>query len=60
MQLDVCFYHVAYAFRVNVHSVTAWISRNSWLELGVISVSYVAKTGLEPPTPYFQNKQSII
>ena len=27
----VCFYHVTYSFRVNLHSVGAWMSRNSLL-----------------------------
>ena len=35
--LTVCFYHVTYAFRVNLHSAVARISRNPLLETGVIS-----------------------
>ena len=32
-----CFYHVTYAFRLNLLSVIAWISRNFLLETGAIS-----------------------
>ena len=34
---SVCFYYITYAFRLNLHSVIAWMSRNSLLETGVIS-----------------------
>ena len=36
-QLTMYFYRVTYAFRVNLHSVTAWMSRNSLLKTGAIS-----------------------
>ena len=31
------FYHVTYAFRLNLHSVVSWILRNSLLKTGAIS-----------------------
>ena len=35
-------------FRVNPHSIVAWISRNSLLEAGAKSEGEVTATGLEP------------
>ena len=35
-------------FRVNPHSIIAWISRNSLLKTGAISEVKVIRTGLEP------------
>ena len=37
-------------FRVNPHSIVAWISRNSLLEAGAKSEGEVTGTGLEPRT----------
>ena len=37
VHLTVCFYHVTYTFRVNPHSIVAWMSRNSLLEADVRS-----------------------
>ena len=37
-------------FRVNPHSIVAWMSRNSLLEAGVKSEGEVTATGLEPRT----------
>ena len=37
-------------FRVNPHSIFAWMSRNSLLETGVISEVWVTAKGLEPTT----------
>ena len=34
--LPLCFYHNAFAFRMNLHPVTDWMSRNSLLETGNI------------------------
>ena len=40
-------------FRVNLHSVVAWLSRNSLLKTHVISEVYVTATGFEPTTTDF-------
>ena len=40
-------------FRMNLHSIVAWMSRNSLLETGAISEVYVTATGFEPTTSYF-------
>ena len=47
-----CYYHVTYAFdtRINLQSIVAWMSRNSFLETGAISEVWVASTGFEPIT----------
>ena len=37
-------------FRVNPHSIVAWISRNSLLETGAKSEVEVTATGLDPTT----------
>ena len=37
LYLTVCFYHITYAFRVNLHSVITWMLRNSSLETGTKS-----------------------
>ena len=44
-----------HVFRVNPHSIVAWMSRNSLLEAGAKSKGEVATTGLEPRTTYFLN-----
>ena len=43
-------------FRVNPHSVFAWMSRNSLLEADAKSVVLVTVTGLEPKTTWFVNE----
>ena len=48
--LTVCFYHVTYAFRVNLHSEVARMSGKSLLEAGAIFEDEVATTGLELTT----------
>ena len=40
-----CFYLVAYAFRVNIHFVIAWISRITLLKTSTISEIKVTATG---------------
>ena len=40
-------------FRVNLHYVVAWLSRNSLLETHAISEVYVTATGFEPTTTDF-------
>ena len=45
-------------FRVNPHSIVAWLSRNSLLETGAISE--VDLTRLEPTTTLFVNEHSTI
>ena len=35
--LNVCFYNVTYAFRMNLHPVIDWMSSNSFLEADEIS-----------------------
>ena len=57
VQLHVLFYvsimsHTG--FRVNLHPIIAWISRNLLLETGVISE--VTATGCEPATTEFKNE----
>ena len=47
-------------FRVNPHSIVAWMSRNSLLEAGAKSEGEVTATGLEPRTTYFLNEHSTI
>ena len=47
-------------FRVNLHSLVAWMSRNFLLERGTISEVWVTATGLEPTTTYFVNEHSTI
>ena len=47
-------------FRVNLHSIVAWISRNSLLEESAKSEVYGTPTGLEPTTTKFINEHSII
>ena len=37
-------------FRVNLHSVVAWMSRNSLLETGAIPKVQVTAAGIEPTT----------
>ena len=37
-------------FRVNVHSIVVWMSRNSLLETGAIAEILVTATGFEPTT----------
>ena len=37
-------------FRVNPHSIVAWMSKNSLLEAGAKSEGEVTATGLEPRT----------
>ena len=37
-------------FRVNLHSLVVWMSRNSLLETGTISEIYMTATGFEPTT----------
>lgn len=46
--LSVYFYHVIYAFIVNLHFVTALMSRNSLLKTGAISQSKWLQWGLNP------------
>ena len=46
--LAMCFYHVAYTFTVNLHSVITWMSRNSLLEASDICERWVIATGPEP------------
>ena len=40
-----CFYHLTYGFRVNLHSVIARMSRNPLFEAGTIPEIYVTATG---------------
>ena len=47
-------------FRVNPHSIVAWMSRNSLLEAGTKSEGEVTPTGIEPRTTYFLNEHSTI
>ena len=49
--LVVCFYRVLCAFRVNLHSLFGWISRNSLFEADTISDIQVTTTELEPTSP---------
>ena len=58
--LNVRIYHVAYAFRVNLQSEIAWMSRYFLLNIGVISADKMTATGLEPTTSKFVGEQSII
>ena len=39
-------------FRMNPHSIVAWMSRNFLLEAGAKSEVWVTATGLEPTTTY--------
>ena len=52
MHLTVCSHHVTYAFIVNLHSVVAWMPRNSLLETCAISEVQVITTGYKPTTTY--------
>ena len=47
-------------FRVNPHSVFAWMSRNSLLEADAKSEVLVTATGLERKTTWFVNEHSTI
>ena len=46
------------SFRVNPHSIAAWMSRNSLLEAGVKSKVQMTATGLELRTTYFESSCS--
>ena len=48
LQYDFMPLYVKHAFKVNPHSIVAWISRNSCLETGKISEVEVTATGLQP------------
>ena len=45
-------------FRVNLHSIVAWMSRNSLLKTGAISEVYVTATWIEPTIAYFVNEHT--
>ena len=47
-------------FKVNPHSIVAWMSRKSLLKAGAKSQVYVTPTGLESRTTQFVNENSII
>ena len=47
-------------FRLNPHSIVAWMSSNSLLETGAKSEVYWTATRLEPRTTYFVNEHSTI
>ena len=47
-------------FRVNPHSIVAWMSKNSLLDEDEKSEGEVTATGLEPRTTSFLNEQSTI
>ena len=47
-------------FRVNPHTIVAWVSRNSLLEAGAKSEVCMTATGLELTTTYFVNEHSTI
>ena len=46
-------------FRMNPHSIVAWMSRNFLLEAGAKSEVWVTATGLEPTTTYLAKWLSV-
>ena len=51
--MTVCYYHIIMShmsFRVNLHSLGGWMSRNSLSETGAICEVEVTATGFEPTT----------